>query len=434
MKNTSIELMPGVLLNHTQTDKFKSSFITVSLLSQLSRETASMNALIPFVLRRGTTGYENMEKISNRCDELYGTVIEPIVRCAGEIHCTGFVSSFPEDCFLPEGESIIRDAINLICDMLLHPVTRGGLFLPSYVESERDKLCDMIASRINDKRSYSVLRCIEEMCCYEDFSVGSFGSEEDCRSINYKKLTKHYHQLLQTSPIVITYCGRQSAEKIADCFHDALCTLPRGEIDYDLGTDIRMNSIEAQPRIYEEKLDVTQGKLVIGFRLGEYMEKPDRAVLKVFNTVYGGGVTSKLFENVREKLQLCYYAGSSYNFYKGILYVSSGIDFDKYEEAKNEILFQLDEVRKGNVTADELEYARASCISDIRTVLDSPSDVTSFYFSSIITGDEFSPEEYIEMIEKVSLEDVVAVAKSVECDLIYFLKGDDSPESEAAEP
>ena len=272
MEITRTEIMPGVWLSHLRTDKFKSACLSLNLLSQLSRETASMNALIPFVLRRGATGYEDMEKISARLDELYGTAIEPVVRRIGEIQCVGFFASIPEGDFLPGKENVLRPACDLLGRLLLAPATRGGLLLPQYVDSEKEKLLDIIRSRINDKRSYSVTRCIEEMCCYEDFAVGRFGSETEAENINYKKLTRQYRSLLQSSPIEIFYCGRSSKKELVSCLRDVLSTLPRGEIDYDIGTDVRMNALEEKPRTVTEELDVTQGKLVIGYRLGECME------------------------------------------------------------------------------------------------------------------------------------------------------------------
>ena len=277
MKQTRKEILPGVHLNHIQTDKFKIAVMSISLLAQLERETASMNALIPYVLRRGTAHYGDIEKISNRLDELYCATIDPIVRRIGEIQCVGLLASYPEDAWLPEGEAVAKDTVGLLCEMLINPMTRGGLLLRSYVESERGKLADVIRSRINEKGVYAVTRCIEEMCCFEDYSVGRYGSAEDCEAVKYKKLTQQYHTLLETAPIEIFYCGSQPVKTVAGWLKDALCTMPRGEINYEIGTDVRMNSVEEEPRIYTETLDVTQGKLVIGFRLGECMEDPDKA-------------------------------------------------------------------------------------------------------------------------------------------------------------
>lgn len=423
MPLTRTEILPGVWLSHLRSDKFKTACLSLSLLTQLNRENVAMNALIPYVLRRGTRRYPAMDALSARLDELYGTAIEPVVRRIGEIQCVGFYASLPEGEFLPEGQDVLREGAELLGEMLLSPVTRGGLLLPQYVDSEKEKMLETIRSRINEKRGYALFRCLEEMCCYEDFAVGRLGGESECESIHYKKLTRRYHDLLQTSPVELFYCGRAEEQRVAAILRDALSTLPRGEIDYDLGTDVRMNAVEEEPRRVEETLDVTQGKLVIGWRLGACMEEPDIAALYVFNAVFGGGSTSKLFMNVREKLQLCYYAGSLVDTHKGLLLVSSGVEFADEAAAEKEIFAQLEAMRRGEITDEELAAARSGVASDLRALLDSQGELEGFYLAQALDGPDCSPLELAELCETVSREDVAAIARSVECDMIYFLTG-----------
>ncbi len=423
MEFNRTELMPGVFLSHLRSDKFKTACMSVTLLTQLRRETAAMNAVIPFVLRRGTTRYSDMEQLSRRMDELYGAAVEPVVRRIGEIQCIGFYGSFPEPDYLPGGEALLGDTCALMAQLLLDPATRGGLLLPQYVDSERKKLLDIIRSRMNDKRSYALTRCIEEMCCYEDFAVSRFGSESEAENIHYKKLTRHYRELIQTCPVEIFYCGKTDFKAVSAAMREAFSTMPRGEIDYDIGTDLRMNAVEDHVRFVEEEMDVTQGKLVLGFRLGECMEEPDIPALYVFNAVYGSGATSKLFMNVREKLSLCYYASSAVYLHKGIMLVSSGIEFDKLDAARDEILAQLDSVRRGEITDDELRSAKKSVASDLRAVQDSIGELEGFYLSQALDGLDYGPAELAALAEDVTKEDVQAIAESIECDLIYFLKG-----------
>ena len=419
------EICEGVSLTYLRSYKFKTACMSISLLTQLSRENAAMNALIPYVLRRGTMQLPDMDAISRRLDELYGTAVEPLVRRFGEIQSVGFFASFPEGDFLPEHKSVLNDTAMLMGQLLLSPNTKGGLLLPEYVDSEREKMLDAIRSVINDKRAYAVKRCLEEMCCYEDFAVGRLGGEDECENIRYKTLTRHYRELLKSSPIEIFYCGRDHREDVVSAFREALFTLPRGEIDYDIGTDVRMNAVEEQPRYVEDVMDVTQGKLVMGFRLGQSMEEPDFAALNVFNCVFGCGSSSKLFMNVREKLSLCYYASSALNTHKGLLIVSSGIDFDKLEQTKDEIFRQLDGIRNGNFTDDELEAAKAGVVSELRSYMDVPSALESFYLSQTLRGLDYGPMEMAEMAGEVTREQVKTIAECVECDMIYFLNGEE---------
>ena len=423
MNMTRTEILPGIFLNYLHSDKFKFADLSIYLLTQLSRDTASSNALIPMVLRRGTVKYPDLEALCNRLDELYGASVDPVIRKIGEIQLIGLSTSYAEAKYLPQAESITKNVISLLGEMLLNPITRGGLLLPAYVESEKEKLADIIRSRINNKSAYAIHRCIEEMFCYEDYSVNRLGSEDDCLSINYKKLSKHYREVLSTSPVEIFYCGQDEEKFIARCLKNALCTMPRGEIDYSIGTDVRLNAVEETPRFCEEELDVSQGKIVIGFRLGDTMEEPDKPAISMFNSIYGAGITSKLFTNVRERLQLCYFAQSSVDVHKGYLIVCSGIDCDKFEAVRDEIFHQIAEMADGNITDEEMTLARRGIKSDLSSMQDSPMAMQNFYLGNILDGQDVTPDEYSQLIDMVTKEDLIGIARNLEPDMIYFLRG-----------
>lgn len=423
--NSSTELiMPNVVLTCLQTTKFKTGCLSINLLTPLNRETASKNALIPMVLCRGTSSLPDMAAISSRLDSLYGARIKPVVRKKGEIQVIGLYANFADEAFIPEESSILEQITSLMGEMLLMPRTQSGLFLREYVESERDKLLELIRGRINDKRAYSMQRLFELMCAMEDYSTDRLGTESEAENITAAELTQHYHSVLASSPIEVFYCGSAALSRVKAALISALAPLPRSNEDpEDMGTDIRMNSLEEKPRYFEDEMQVTQGKLAIGFRLGSCMEDPDPASIRVFNAVYGGCVTSKLFMNVREKLSLCYFASSSADLHKGILAVSSGIEFDKYDAALSEILSQLEAVRRGDISEQELSAAKSSVASDYRTVEDSPVALEDFYLNQALIGPDHSPSELAALVEEVTADEVVQIAKGVECDAIYFLRG-----------
>ncbi len=415
--------MPNVVLTCLQTAKFKTGCLSINLLTPLNRETASKNALIPMVLCRGTASLPDMAAISSRLDSLYGARIKPVVRKKGEIQVIGLYADFADDAFIPEESSILEHISELMGEMLLMPKTHGGLLLREYVESERDKLLELIRGRINDKRSYSMQRLFEQMCSMEDYSADKLGSESEAENITVPELARHYHDTLSVSPIEVFYCGSAEPSRVKTAVTAALASLPRSDEEPDLGTDIRMNSMEEKPRYFEDEMQVTQGKLAIGFRLGECMDDPNTAAIKVFNAVFGGSVTSKLFMNVREKLSLCYFASSFADLHKGILAVSSGIEFDKYDAALSEIISQLEAVKNGEISDYELSAAKSGIASDYRTVADSPGALEDFYLNQALIGPDCSPSELAALAEEITVAEIVRIAKGVECDAIYFLRG-----------
>lgn len=422
MESVRTEIIPGVWLTALQSDKFKTGCLSINLLTQLEREHASLNALIPFVLLRGTNRHPDMQSLACELDSLYGSCIEPVVRRIGEIQSVGFFASFPDERFLPDGSGITRSVASLMAELMLYPNTKGGLLLPEYVESEKEKLLELIRSSVNEKRSYALRRLLEQMCCYEDFATPRYGTEDCAEGIYYRRLTKHYRELISTSPVEIFYCGSRPADELCDIFSDVLCTMPRGEINYDIGTDIRMNSVEENVREFTDEMAVTQGKLCMGFRLGECMEEPDLPSIYVFNAMFGGGVTSKLFANVREKMSLCYYAASLADTHKGLLIADSGIDGDKATVVRDEILRQLEAIKNGDFTESELGAAKSCVASDLRAAMDSQGALEGFYLANVIDGIDCDPTELAQLAEEVMAEDVIAIARSTVLDAVYFLR------------
>ncbi len=423
MKSTTETIMPNVMLTCLTTDKFKTGSLSVNLLAPLSRETASMNALIPSVLRRGCITYRDMQAISSKLDSLYGASLKPTVGKKGEIQTIGFFADFADEAFIPAGGNTLEEMTALLSEILLMPNTSGGLLRREFVESEKEQLLDQIRGRINDKRAYSILQLFENMCVMENYSVDKLGTELTAESITPLALTRHYHELLANAPIEFFYCGSAKPDRVKAAIKASFAALPRTNEEPDIGTDVWLTPLEENYRYFEDVLQVTQGKLAIGFRLGDCMEEPDTAAIKVFNGIFGGCVTSKLFMNVREKLSLAYFASSLVDLHKGILAVSSGIEFDKYDDALNEIFLQLEAVKSGDFTDDELDAVKRSIAGDYRSIEDSPRALDDYYLNQMLIGPGCSPSELALLVEEVTREKVIDVAAGVQCDAVYFLRG-----------
>ena len=427
-KITRKEILPYVFLTHNQTDKFKTACLSVNLIAQLNKENAAKNALLPSVLLRGTARLPDMRQLNMHMESLYGAKIQTVIRKKGEIQCMGLFASFIDDAFLPEGEGIFAQMAALLGEVLCKPKIENAMLSKAYVESERTKLIEEIEGRINNKTSYAIGRLAEEMCAYEDFSVFRLGTVEQAEEITPQSLTEHHQHLLESAPMEMFYSGTRTVEEVEQTLKEALKSLPKRTPDLDIGTDIRQNALEAKPRYIEEEMDVSQGKLTLGFRLGETMEEPDFAALQLLHYLYGGSVNSKLFLNVRERLSLCYFASSVLEMHKGILFVASGIEVAKFQIAKDEILAQLQAIADGDITDDELLWAKKALVTDLRMMQDVPQELEDFFLSRTLLGEEADLDEEIRQVEEVTKADLVKIASGMELDTVYFLKGNDEEE------
>ena len=417
------EIFPGVWLRTVHTNKFKSAYLSLTVLAPLEEETAGANALIPAVLRRGTAIHPDMESLSAALDDLYGGAIEPVIRKKGETQCVGFVGSFLDDAYTLEGEDILSSAAALLGELLLNPAVEDGAFRADYVAGEKANLLDRIRGQINDKRTYATHRLTALMCGEEAFGVDKLGDEGRVAAITPAALWQRYRDLLAQSAIEIYYCGSAAPERVEEAMKAALASLPVNKDRLVPDCEIRL-SAGPEPRVVEEAMDVSQGKLAMGFRTGGITcWEEDFPVLVMCNAVFGGSTLSKLFMNVREKLSLCYYASSRLEKMKGLMLVSSGIEFDKYQTARDEILAQLEAVRRGDIEDWELEGARGTLVSGYRTMLDEQGGQEEFWLGQAVAGLDTTIEEMAARFETITAAQVTEMAKKLELDTVYFLKG-----------
>lgn len=420
---TRRELFPGVWLRAVHTGKFKSSYLSITLLAPLTKETAGANALIPEVLRRGTAVHPDMEALSAALDELYGGAVEPAVRKRGETQCVGFAASFLDDAYALKGEKILEPAAALLGELLLKPCTEKGVFRADYTAGEKANLIDRIRAQINDKRTYATQRLTQEMCRYEAYGVDRLGDEASVAAITPESLWERYQQLLRTAQVEVYYCGSAQPDRVVEALRAALEGLPVNEDRLDPACDVRV-SAGPEPIVVEEAMDVSQGKLALGFRTGGLTcWEEDFPALYLATAVFGGTTLSKLFMNVREKLSLCYYASATLEKMKGLVLVSSGIEFDKYQTARDEILAQLEAVKRGEIEDWELEGSRRTLIGACMAILDEQSRQEEYWLGQTAAGLEESPKELAARLEAVTREQVAAAARQLVLDTIYFLKG-----------
>lgn len=426
MKVTREELAPGIALTAIQTDKFKSASLSVHFLTPLSAETASSNALVPYVLRRGCRRWPTMGEVSARLEELYGGAIEPVVGKKGEAQCLGLVGSFLDDAYALEGEPVLESAAELLTELLLEPVQEQGAFKDEYVTGERENLIQAIRSQMNDKRRYATLRLTQEMCREEACGVDRLGSEEDAAAITTQSAWAAYEDVLSTAQVELHYCGSAQIDRVKKALDRLVEGLKghRGGKLVELDCKVLCNAVQEEPRVVVDHLDVAQGKLTMGFRTGGACVWTDNyPALLVFSALYGGTATSKLFMNVREKLSLCYYASSAVEAIKGIMVVSSGVEFDKMQQAQDEILAQLEAVKAGDFTEEELTSAKQAVINSYQSALDSRSQLENYWLGAAVAGVGESPEELIGRLKQVTAQDVSTLAQAMELDTVYRLMG-----------
>ena len=417
----TISLLPGVNLRCRKDPRFKQGCLSLHWVAPMCEDYSAMNALIPSVLLRGTVPHPDLRSITARLDDLYGAAVSPMSRRLGDYQASGLYLSFMDDRFALPGDRVLEGTVEFLAELLQKPLTEGGGFLPAYVESEKKNLISTIQADRNDKRIYAMGRLLKIMCREDSFGLPRLGEPEQVAAIQPDTLYRHFQNMLGSAPLEIFYVGSREGSALADLLRGRLNLAGR---ESTLPPQTGFHSCPGEN--VTETMDVAQGKLCMGFVTPITLHSSQYPAMQVLNVLYGGGMTSKLFQNVREKLSLCYSVGSSYYGTKGILTVSAGIDFDKEGASREEILRQLQLCQEGTITREELVSAREALISSLRAVPDSAGSIESYCFSAILSGKDPSLENAIQAIRDVTLEQVVEAAKTLTLHSTYFLKGDRS--------
>lgn len=415
----TFSIAPGITLRCFPDERFKQACMSIQLLRPVCREEAGLNALLPSVLLRGCESAPDIRAIARRTDDLYGASIGGCVRRVGDWQTTGLSCGFVEDRFCLSGDQIMKPMTALLRDLLLRPVLENGMFRQDFVETERKSLVLTIESEINDKRSYAQSQLLRKMCSADSNAIPRLGEKEAVERITAEDLYAHYRRILKESPIEVAYVGSMNPETVAQLVADMFRDVERSYVNLPDQTPFH----DGGGGEYTEQMDVTQGKLAMGFVTPIWDDDEQVMALRLLNIIFGAGMTSKLFMNVREKLSLCYDIGSSFNSAKGLLTVNAGIDCDKVELTRQEVMNQLAACQNGAITAEELEAAKQYMISSLRAVYDSTGAIEYFYSMENLSVRPMTPEQNIAAVERTTLDDVVAAAKTLRLHTVYFLEG-----------
>jgi len=420
-----INIGNGININFFESDKFKTNFIDIDIISRLENELkASKNALLAKVLLRGSKNFPTMADINKRLSHLYAAKISCWVNKIGEAQVLTLSADMLENKYALDNTDIAAETIDIIEDIFMNPLidNENGGFKSDYAETEKTNLINDILAQINNKNAYAYKKCVEIMCEGERFAINNPGSVESVKLINGKNLYEHYNYILSNCAIEI-YCVGKFAEKkqfISEKFRELFKNIKRENIEnYD--TEVVLKSRYKGETI--EEMEVNQGKLAVGFRMGTSNKNQDFASFILFDAVYAGTPNGKLFQNVRERLSLCYYCRTNVESAKGIVTVLCGIEPENKQKAEDEILRQLEEMKNGNFTDKDVEIAKLTVINSYKGIYDDAGSIVNWYRRRMLCGNMQTPEEIIEELNKVTREDIIESAKKLTLDAVYFLKG-----------
>ena len=410
----------SVTLSHIKTDKFKTARFTVTFSSLADKEESPKTSMLMPVAFLGAEKYPDFRSVCCRAEELYAADLSEINTLSGCYQITGLCASMLNEEYVSDddkakGFSVIEGVFEVISDILKNP-----LFREYDVETEKANRINRIRSRQNEAFGYAKYRFLTEL---QGDAPGGFplgGEIAQVESYTPEIIKDHHKKMLGNSPFELFYCGSADAEKIIELIKKYFGGIGGARVN----TDYKPRLFADVPKYISESGQYRQGNLLVGFRTATLLSDNDYYAMELMNQVFGESPSSKLFMNVREKRSLCYFCASSYDELKGTLVVGCGIDNSAYEEALSEILLQLEEIKNGNITDEEINAAKEALESDCREAEDHPIDYENFGRVERLFGGPTDIESYRRGIVSVKREDIALAAKKLTLDTVYFLKGE----------
>ncbi len=412
------KICKGVKLGYHETDRFKTTTMSLNIVSPLDSET-SEKALLIHLLARTTKAHPALFEMNRALAKLYGAIISPSVSKYGEALVLSLNLVCLDDRFTLGKEQITESCIKLLLSCLFEPDITPDGFKKENVDREKRLLLQKLESQKDDKRVYALNRMFEEMCKDEAYSLNKLGTKEGIEKATEKSLFEEWKKLLFTCPIQINYIGRKSEKEITDIVKPYFEKLERKSI-IDVTTEFLTESYGVNT--VKEKQNVKQGKLVIGYRAGMTYGMDNYAALKVMTAIFGSGTFSKLFMNVREKMSLCYYCSASLINSKGVIAVQSGVETENAQKALDAIDHELSEVQKGNFTDETAKQAKLSICDTLCSVEDAADEIDAWFKSFCSVGEFFTPQEIAKLIKNVSREEIIVAASGVTKDTVFILE------------
>lgn len=415
----SRELCKGVDLHIINVPKFKTNLMSVFINIPLSRDTVTRAALLPSVLKRGCEKYPTMKDLSRRLDDLYSASVGAGVRMKGDGEVLYFSAEYISDKYI--SENLSSPIAEFLKDYIFSPLTENDGFIPSYVESEKINLKNTILGLINDKKAYAELKCREAMFGQKGYGMFEAGYVEDLDEITPQNLYTFYRDILSTAKVDIFLSGSLDENAVKDTEKILASAFDSRSADY-ISTEIP-EPTNVEIREVVEDADVAQSKLCMGLRCGVDPLSDEYYALVMASCIFGGSPFSKLFNNVREKLSLAYYAVARTSKFNSVMMISSGIQTENYQAAYDEIIIQFKKMQNGEIDDFEIDSAKKYLTNAYNSISDSLHGMEDYYLSQVIMGVEQSIDDLLDNIRAVDRERIAAVMKKVKFDTVYFLKG-----------
>jgi len=369
--------------------------------------------MLPKLMSATTDFIPSRQMMSKKMEELYGAYIKVRTERMGNLSVMSLVLTCV-DPHIVKDENLFNDALRVFKDVI--DPTRN--FSRDVFNDEKRMLIEQWETLKDKKRAYARERFLSLFFENDPYGYPLSGTLKDIKKLQLEDVESYYKDMIENQVRYVVVNGRisdQHQEKIEEVLKKPVSmTLP-------FITSFR------GPRPVKhvvETADMKQAIVRLGYLLPIYRQDPLYDAAVIVDTILGGYPESRLFKIIREQEGLCYDISSGYDYYKGVMMISSGIDLSKLGHALDAMTKLVDELKKKGITPEELNHAKAYYTHQLKSSLDSQSTLTKRAFVKEMFHYDETVEEKLAKIEAITVDDVNQAAKQLIYDTCYVLKGE----------
>lgn len=416
MKQSKTEPLGQAVTLHTLPDtRFKTMRLSVDLLLPLAQQTAARYGILPGIITRATKSHPTFLQLNQKLSDLYGASLSTAVRKMGAFQVLRLTASGISGQYAFGGEPMTEELLSLLTESITSPLTDSdGLFPAEHFAQEQRQLLELKDSEFSDKIAYARHRCEKLLLAGSEGAIDRHGERDEIAAMRREDLVGVWQNALSSARMEVFALGAYDEAALK-------CRLsPLSNLGQSRQLSLLPFSKPAEPVREIEEQSLAQSKLSMGFRVD--CAPQERLLFQLMSAVFGGVPSSKLFQNVREKMGLCYYCSSSYSHLSRAMYVDSGVETENIEKAEEQILLQLSALQNGELTDSELLSAKLALCNSLHSVGDSLGAVESWHMGNLFEM-EFTPQQAAERMMQFTKEEVVQAAQRVYPGAVFALKG-----------
>ena len=402
-----------------KTDRFKTSHIEVIFRDIANKEEMGAYSFLADMLSQSSKTYPRKKDLITRFEELYKIIIYATTLRVGNILDFHVSLDFINPDYIND-KNYIEEVIKTLFDIIENPNVTNDEFDLKTFNIVKERLKREINSLKENPMKQSINEAFKAMNTDTPTSYELLGNLESLEKITPSSLYKTYKNLRKNFKVDIFLIGNLEMDDTVSLIKKYF----KNRYIIENKLDLMVDNKETKRLVVKSMAsDNVQANLVIIFNLKNLTEIEKNITFNVFNYLYGsGGLTSKLYQSIREKNSLCYQISSMYLKYDKLLLVHISLEQVNVKKATSLVKKELKNMQAGNFTEDELKDAINNMIVSLDMAQDNNVSLINNYVFHVFDNLPM-PEERVEMFKNIKKDDVINVAKKVKLNTVFTLEG-----------